>query len=355
MKKIFIFFAVLLPALVLLGGCGGGTGSGAAVEIVDCAGRTVAIPAEPKAIATLDPLAGQAVIMYGCGDIMKATVGGVKRDELLVAICPALADCEVAKEEGSVNAETLLELGIDLIFLKSDMYAKPDTRKKLDSIRIPYIVIEYNSMERQREAMKIIGTALGCEEEAALYEEYYEKLADEAAEGVAKIAEADRPSLYHACNEALKTDSLYCLGADWISLTGVRNVSTNAEDLLFNEKNYYTTLEQIYQWDPDIIICNETGVDDYIMASNKWAGLRAVKAGRVYQVPIGVSRWGHENSTETPLAVIWLAKTLYPEQFADIDLYEEMKYYYSTFYEYEINADLAEKILSGDGIRPAAN
>ena len=348
-----IFLLLLLLGALLLAGFSVGGSNGPTISVTDCVGRTVEVPAEPQAIATLDPFAGQAVIMFGYGDRMTATVGGVQRDELLQAICPALKDATIAKESGAVNKETLLELGIDLMFIKSDMYQNETERAQLDALGIPYIVIDYDSMASQREAMHVIGAALSCQEEAAQFETYYQQIVDQVSAVVATIPAAEYPTVYHACSEALRTDPKESLGADWIAVTGAENVSVNSDDLTFQEQNYYTTLEQIFEWDPDYIICNESGVPDYIMNSKKWAGLRAVRENHVLQVPIGVSRWGHESSTETPLAILWLAQTLYPEYFPEVDIVAEMNTYYTTFYDYEIDDATAQEILSGKGIRTA--
>ena len=70
-------------------------------------------------------------------------------------------------------------------------------------------------------------------------------------------------------------------------------------------------------WDPEVIIVNEAGVADYIMTNKQWSSLSAVKKNKVYQMPIGISRWG-THSLE-PLAILWTARTLYPDLFADID------------------------------------
>ena len=37
------------------------------------------------------------------------------------------------------------------------------------------------------------------------------------------------------------------------------------DDLFLKKRKTYTTLEQVFVWDPDIIICNESGVNDYIL------------------------------------------------------------------------------------------
>lgn len=348
-KKISIVF-LMAVLLFLLCSCGGQTDAVRTVTVTDCIGRSVDVPKQPQAIATLDPFAGQAVIMYGFGDKMTATVGGVKRDLLLQRVCPSLATTAVVKEEGSVNAEAVLAMGIDLMFIKSDMYRSNTEREKLDALGIPYLVIEYSSIESQRAAFAVIGEALGQSGKAEVMEDYYKGVVEKVSSRVSELPQEDRPSLYHSCSEALRTDTEGSLGAEWVGLTGVKNVSLGG-GLIFDEKNYYTTLEQIFVWDPDVIICNESGVADYMKNSKKWQGLRAVREDRVYQMPIGASRWGHDSSVETPLAILWLAKTLYPDRFVDVDLMSEMLWFYSTFYEYNLTDAEADLIISGKGIR----
>ncbi|OPX86450.1 MAG: corrinoid ABC transporter substrate-binding protein [Pelotomaculum sp. PtaB.Bin104] len=348
-KKISILILIVV-LLSLLCSCGGQTDTVKTIRVTDCVGRSIDVPDQPQSIATLDPFAGQAVIMYGAGDRMTATVGGVKRDLLLQRVCPSLAAAAVVKEEGSVNAEAVMAMGIDLMFIKSDLYYSNIEREKLDALGIPYLVIEYSSIESQRAAFAVIGEALGQTEKAEVMEDYYQGVVEKVSQRVSEIPQPARPSLYHSTSEALRTDTEGSLGAEWVGFTGVKNVSLGGE-LVFNEKNYYTTLEQIFVWDPDVIICNESGVADYMLNSKKWQGLRAVQEGRVYQVPIGASRWGHDSSVETPLAILWLAKTLYPDSFADVDLRSEMDWFYKTFYQYDLTGAEADLILSGKGIR----
>ncbi|MDD2219167.1 MAG: ABC transporter substrate-binding protein [Desulfoplanes sp.] len=320
------------------------------LTVTDSVGRKVEVPADPEAIATLDPFAGQAVIMYGYGAKMPATVNGVKRDMLLQEVCPTLADATVVKESGSMNAEAVLSLGIDLLYVKSDMYSNEAEREKIETLNIPYIVIDYNNMEEHQEAFRIMGESLGAEEKAADIVEYYERSIQRVEERVTEIPEGDRPRLYHAVNEATRTDAEGTLSADWIATTGVTNVSLG-KDLAVQGEKHITTLEEIYEWDPDVIICSEGGVAEFILEDVKWAGLRAVRKQNVHQVPIGVSRWGHPSSSETPLTITWLAKTLYPERFEDIDMKEEMSCFYRTFYDHEVSDETLDLILSGEGIR----
>lgn len=360
MKKSIKVFSCIFLILILLAGCsaedtqGENEQAGQPVVIVDSVGRQVEIPADFEKIATLDPFAGQCVIMYGYGDQMPATISGVKRDLLLQEISPTLADAAVVKDSGSMNAEAVLALGIDLIFVKSDMYFNDAEKEKLDNVGIPYVVIDYQTIEEQMATFEMIGKALGEEEEAGKMVEWYQDSIAWAESIVAKVPSDQRPSLYHSVNESLRTDIAGSLEAEWIGVTGVSNVSLE-DNLFLNEGKTYTNLEQIYAWDPDLIICNETGIDDFILGDPKWQGLDAVKESRVYQIPIGVSRWGHPSSTETSLGIMWLTDLLYHDYTENFDLNEKMVEFYMEFYEYDLTEEMSDRILSGEGIRSAAN
>ena len=75
-----------------------------------------------------------------------------------------------------------------------------------------------------------------------------------------------------------------------------------------------------------------------------------MRSGEVYQIPVGISRMGHPTSTETPLALMWLANLLYPELY-DIDFSQAVKDYYSEFYGFEVDDDLAQAIIQADEMR----
>mgnify|MGYP002509230674 CR=1 FL=1 len=51
--------------------------------------------------------------------------------------------------------------------------------------------------------------------------------------------------------------------------------------------------------------------------------------------------------SSTTLLVLWMATFLQPELFADIDMIEEVKYYYSEFYEFELTDEQAQNVIDG--------
>ena len=46
------------------------------------------------------------------------------------------------------------------------------------------------------------------------------------------------------------------------------------------------------------------------------------------------------------LNILWLAKVLHPDLFADLDLAAEVKEYYSIFYDYELTDEQAADLLN---------
>jgi len=58
---------------------------------------------------------------------------------------------------------------------------------------------------------------------------------------------------------------------------------------------------------------------------------------------------------ETPLAILWTAKTIYPEYFQDLDIEAEAKDFYQTFFNFEVSDELMQRIMSATDMRQAKN
>ena len=350
-KRLWLIMAAAL-LLLLLAACSASQPEADGRQITDSVGRSVSLPEQIDNISCVCPFSGSIIVMLGYGEQLTTGCKNMTRSALLNEICPGIAELTVVKSSGSVNAEAVLEYGADVIFVNQGTYEEDDQRAKLDAIGISYVVVGYETLEEQLDAVAVIGAALGAEEEAARYIEWAQQTMDRVAQVCRDIPASEKPRLYHSVNEAVRTDYPGSICAEWIALTGAENVSLTSDNLSLEGDKAYTTLEQIYVWEPDLIICNEAGIDDYILSDEKWSGLNCVEQGLVYQIPVGISRMGHPTSTETPLALMWLAELLYPDHF-DIDFGQELRDYYAEFYDYQINDETVEAILDGDEMRAA--
>lgn len=349
--------ALLVLILLCLSGCNQAgqpekTTSPATITIKDCVGREVEIPAKVERIACLCPDAAYTLAMFGQGDKMVAVVDGIKRDKIMTDMYPAIKDLPMPKTSGVINIEELIGTKPDVVFVKRDTSNSDAEVEKLEKVKIPFLVVDYNSMEEQQYAAEMIGKVVGENEKAQQYKKYYQDCIKLVKERMQGIDPQQRVRVYHSINEATRTDVAGSLSGDWLEAAGAYNVSAQ-ENLRLLEGKYFAGLEQILLWDPEVILVNEMGVDDYILTNKQWAPLQAVKTQRVYQLPIGISRWGHPSSPETPLVILWTAQTLYPDRFTDLDMVAESKNYYKEFFGLELSDEVVKNILFGSGMRAA--
>ena len=122
-------------------------------------------------------------------------------------------------------------------------------------------------------------------------------------------------------------------GRYWLATIGADNVAIDIQ-----QKVAQVSLEQIYEWDPEVIFLNsfssftaEDIAQGNAVAGHDWSGLTAVQNGDFYKMPLGMYYW-FPPCSDSPLALQWLAQKLYPETFADIDMDAEIKDYFQRFY-----------------------
>lgn len=342
------------PVAPTQGGPSGQTdGAQATTQVIrDSVGRNVQAPIVCEHIAALDSFSGEALVMAGAGPYMVAAPNGVSSDVILKLIFPELDEVPAPSSGGTVNIESLWSVKPDIVLVKSSMYYSKDEIEKLEKLGIPYLVVEYSTIEEQIAALEMIGRILPPEQSermGAIVEAYRTTVA-RVEERVARIPASETVKVYHSINQAVMTDGSSSIGADWITRTGAIDVSAK-ESSTDRNGDFQATLEQVFAWDPDIVICNEATTADYLLTDSKWTGLRAVIEQHVYPIPIGATRWGQRGSVETWFAMLWLGKLAYPDYFADIDLHAEVVDFYGSVLGVDVDDDLYDQMISGRDMR----
>lgn len=359
MKKIKGYVSITLALLfitMLLSGCSqpGSTASDNTPThtITDSAGRQVEIPTEIKKAAVLDAFMTEAIVMSQGGEQIVSCPAGTKRNVLLKEIYPEIETAVTVTSSGVINAEALMELKPDVVLIKREIYQSEAEAQKLDKLGIPYVVVSYDNMAEQIEALRLIASVMGgrvAQNMETLCQEY-ERVITLCEERSARIPESERVKVYHSITEAVRTDGENSLGSDWIKTVGCTDVSVGSE-LKSEGDDYYASIEQIFVWDPDVVICNDASTAEYFKTNEKFQGLRAVRENQVYNIPIGFTRWGHQGSCETFFGMLWLGTTVYPEVYGDIDLRAEVTDFYQNVAGIQVDDALWDKILSGRDIR----
>lgn len=338
--------------LIILGlACSGTASAQPVLTETDGQGHVLTLDQYPKRIACLYAFTGHVTAMLGRSSDMVAIVKGLKKDKLLGKIVPHLSSLPVPSAGGIIHIESLIKTRPDIVFLKPETAGITQEVQKLKRFGLPHFSAAYSDMESQMTVIETMGRILDRETKASGFTRYYRQVIARVKEKTHRIADADKLPVYHAINEAFRTDGPGTLEADWTKACNVFNVSVGKGLLEKKRNKRFAGMEQILMWNPAMIIANEAGTTQKIISDPQWAPIKAVKTGRVFTIPVGISRWGHPGGLETPLAILWTAKTAYPDLFADLDLKTEVRQFYLRFFDLNLDDPTIERILSGQGMR----
>lgn len=327
------------------------TGTGTPRIITDHTGVEVEIPEKPEriVISSILPLPSVYCLYRGSAadlvGIHPSSMAAAK-NSYLTTVYPEIEDVDTSfVEGGEVNIEQLMNLKPDVVFYNA---SNTEERQMYDNAGITAVgfsttMSDFNTIETYANWIELLGQIFGESEKADEIIEYGRSVEAAVLDKTKELADEEKPRvliLYNYANGTIKTSGSNFFGQYWIESAGGINV---AEDLSGQAE---INMEQIYEWDPDMIfITNFAPVlpeDLYNNAieGNDWSNVKAVKENQVYKFPLGMYRW-FPPSSDTPLSLMWLAKTIQPELFEDVDMDQEIKDYYLKYY----NEDLSEEDL----------
>ena len=145
----------------------------------------------------------------------------------------------------------------------------------------------------------------------------------------------------------LMTSGKKFFGQWWCDAIGAVNVAEELE----NDNSTAVNLEQVYAWNPDVIlVTNFTTAQPADILGNKigeddWSGIQAVQDERVYKMPLGLYR-SYTPGGDVPVTLYWMAKTVYPELFEDLDVTAKAKEYYSEVFGLDLTDEQIESIFT---------
>jgi iron complex transport system substrate-binding protein len=202
---------------------------------------------------------------------------------------------------------------------------------------IAVVKLKDSSLQNLIDRTLITGQILGdaAYAKAQAYVEYYNNNVKRVQERLAKVPQAQRVTAYLSSGRVLSTSGRPSLNQDWMDMGGVTNVAENWDFSGLAAGGDNANLEEIIASNPDVIICMNSKDAQTILADPGWAVINAVKNNKVYVNPKGMFWWCRE-TTEEALQFLWVAKTMYPDAFSDIDMKYETKYFYKTFYGYDL-------------------
>lgn len=366
-KKISALFLVLLILTTTIGCSFAGSSAKETHTVIDLLEREIEVPDDVERIAAIAGPTYEMVFMLGGADkIVMVKSGHTDSYPLANLTNPNLATMTgiAANPSSTVNIEDYLENDIDLVIY----YDNEIELKKFDAVDMAAIVATKNTglmdtleqaqsqtidefIENVTTPLYIIAQALNTEEAMEEYETwkaYCDEKLRMVYERTKDLADDERPTLYWGNTWGEEIRSTYALKNRWyeVNLAGGTLIGPD-ENTNFPE----VTAEQLYTWDPDIILVdNHGGLPDLVMASmykenSKWSTLSAVKNEQLYRIPSGV--FFLDKGSTTTLLVMWMATIMHPDLFGDVDMVKEIQYYYEEFYEYTLTEEQAQMVIDG--------
>ena len=328
--------------------------------IVDHAGYEVELPLEINRIAVggILPLPSVLAVFF---DSAEKIVGmapnsmSAAENGLLGELYPEVLNAETSYLNGSeVNLEELMKLEPDVVFYNASQTEQGEQLRNAGfaAVAISVNKWEYNAIETLNEWIKLLSEIFPDNDKTEIVADYSERIYNMVQERVADLPEEERERvffLYKYSDTSMETSGANFFGQFWAEAVGAVNV---AEEI-GTDNQVAANMEQIYVWNPSkIFITNFTEAmpeDLYTNAIGNydWSAIDAVKNEQAYKMPLGMYR-SYTPGVDTPVTLLWFAKTTYPELFEDIDMVTETKSYYKEVFDVELTDAQAASIFAPD-------
>jgi iron complex transport system substrate-binding protein len=297
--------------------------------VIDMVGRTVTVPSEARRLVTTFKPAALCVTALGLQDRLVGIDTDSQRDQLQLAIAPSIARLPVVGQKTTgLNFEAILAVTPDLVilFAQKDGIAIAD---RLVDHGVAAVVILPEKIQSLYTALNLIAGAAGVPQRAEHAIATCRHVVELVGRRVGSLEAHHRKRVYFASALGLFfTATGDLLQDEIISLAGGINAG-HALSGYFRE----ISPEQFIAWNPDIIVASGHGAqrNQKILQQPQFAGVAAVKSGRIHQFPSNIAPWDFPSPLSV-LGVLWLAEKCYPERFDDIAISAEIDRFHTALF-----------------------
>jgi len=296
--------------------------------ITDLSGREIKLPAEITRISVVHPIPCQMVWRLAPEKLVSVDKQFTERLEFMSGDeKKRLLALPVNGEfHSDMNTEDILKVNPQVVItLTKDMQIDQEQGK----VGVPFVAASKDTLEEIADSWRLIGKIVGNEKEGNELGDYWDETVKMVTDQTSKINESDKPKVYYAQSEVTSTVGSKTIMASIINLAGgVSFIEANPQLQSVNtSEEVKVSLEQIYRWNPDVIITKTAKGRDEILSNDAWKDIAAVKNKRVY----ASTKYEMLDRTQSLMGLLWTAKMLHPDE-VKIDLDKEVKTFYSKVY-----------------------
>lgn len=309
--------------------------------VVDMSGRTVTLPAEINSIGTFGAIGvlNTFVELMGAGDKicndMSPRFTKTDKWQYQYKFAPQLKGSPVFQNANDeISIEVVLETKPDVCLTMSK-----EIIEVLEKQGLSVIYLNWNEDEDVKECITLLGEVLNKQDVAKDYIKYFDNMVAEAEKLIENLKEEDKKKVLYGNVTEFKQPHL--IAEWWIPRAG--GISVTDDGRAKSQREY--TMEDLLLWDPDVMVITTASMKDDILADKRMAKVSAVKNDAIYAVPTVAHVWGNR-TPEQPLSIMWMMHKLYPEIKSEKDLAEDIRYFYSHFFNYEMSDEEISKIIN---------
>ncbi len=243
------------------------------LEVVGYDGTTVTLDSRPARIVSLTPATTEILFALGAGD---RTVGRGDYDDYP----PEATELPGVAAFTGVNHEALVALEPDLVLAGGNFFTPPADIERMRELAIPVLVLYAPTFAAALDDIRLIGTAIGADDEAEQLVETMQARAADVTEAVDGLEPprvfyqiGSEPELYGPAPDSFIADMVELAGGDPITTT--------------DPAAFAIPLERLVDEDPEVIVVGDAqwGVCPAdVAARSGWGTITAVQEGAIRPV-----------------------------------------------------------------------
>jgi iron complex transport system substrate-binding protein len=328
--------------------------SGGNETVTDLVGRNVTIPANPTHIvSTASPLTSLLYII--APDKLAALSSNFTNSTKYVKDeyrqLPAIGAWTGAK--GTGNDEALLSLNPSVVFTSPKVRNGSVVQSDLDLITekfstLPILAVpETANLTNMNATYDFLGKVLHSEDSAKKLKDTLNKYIDLGQKNADKTKDSPKKVYYATGDDGLTTSPPGSEHAQVLDIIGAKNVA----EVNLSAQSTKVNIEQVMQWNPDVIITTNKNFFKDISTNAQWKDINAVKNKQVFLTPSDPYNWFDQPpGSNAIIGIPWALKVVYPDQNKDLNLKTEVKSFYTNFYHFDLKDDDISNILKDSGV-----
>lgn len=281
------------------------------IVITDGLGNELTFSSPPQRIAVAGADIATVLLMIGAQGQVIGVGESVKKDP---QISSYYFEKESLGESSTPNPEKIVSLKPDLILVYAS--SQPSNIENIKKTGIPIGYFDCYKQNRLFDDIVTLGKITGKETQANELADYIKKITSLVTQKIKDIQPSERVSVYFEIGDY--TAAANQSGGDYVITTaGGKNIAESTAIQWVK-----VTPEWIIYQNPEVIIKNvyiESGenlesIRNQIINRSGFSSVRAVQSGRVYAFNSDILY-----GAQSCIALIYVAKILYPELFSDIN------------------------------------